>query len=150
MYTPGAQVNGWLLFAATEMEQPLWRILCHTALYPEHLRLTAEVSLARQDFTDMVAVMEDHIRGRQFFVGNCNGHDLVCAYTLDWANEVRLLDGCPQLLGIERCMLAVRHSVRPEFLKINAFGSVPVRSLDDIRFSVPAKFLAAEDAWRLP
>jgi glutathione S-transferase len=24
--------------------------------------------------------------------------DFLCAYTLDWANEVRLLDGCPQLL----------------------------------------------------
>ena len=99
-----AQVNRWLLFAATELEQPLWRISRHTALYPENLRLPAEVSLARQDFTDMVAVMEDHMHGRQFIVGNTvTVADLVCAYTLDWANEVRLLDGCPQLLGyIER------------------------------------------------
>jgi glutathione S-transferase len=99
-----AQVNRWLLFAATELEQPLWRISRHTALYPEHLRLPAEVSLARQDFTDMVAVMEDHMQGRQFIVGNTvTVANLVCAYTLDWANEVRLLDGCPQLLGyIER------------------------------------------------
>ena len=29
-----AQVNRWLLFAATELEQPLWRISRHTALYP--------------------------------------------------------------------------------------------------------------------
>jgi glutathione S-transferase len=58
-----AQVNRWLLFAATELEQPLWRISRHTALYPEHLRLPAEVSLARQDFTDMVVVMEDHMQG---------------------------------------------------------------------------------------
>jgi glutathione S-transferase len=99
-----AQVNRWLLFAATELEQPLWRISRHTALYPEYLRLPAEVSLARQDFTDMVVVMEDHMQGRQFIVGNTvTVADLVCAYTLDWANEVRLLDGCPQLLGyIER------------------------------------------------
>ena len=27
-----AQVNRWLLFAATELEQPLWRISRHTAL----------------------------------------------------------------------------------------------------------------------
>ena len=27
-----AQVNRWLLFAATELEQPLWRIARHTAL----------------------------------------------------------------------------------------------------------------------
>ena len=29
-----AQVNRWLLFAATELEQPLWRISRHTTLYP--------------------------------------------------------------------------------------------------------------------
>ena len=36
-----AQVNRWLLFAATELEQPLWRISRHTALYPEEQRLPA-------------------------------------------------------------------------------------------------------------
>lgn len=94
-----SQVYRWLLFAATELEQPLWRIARHTALYPEHVRLAAEVSLARQDFTNMVAVMEDQMQGCKFIVGNTvTVADFVCAYTLDWANEVRLLDGCPQLL----------------------------------------------------
>ena len=94
-----AQVNRWLLFTVTELEQPLWRISRHTALYPERLRLPAEVSLARQDFTDMVVVMEDQMQGCEFIVGNTvTIADFVCAYTLDWANEVRLLDGCPQLL----------------------------------------------------
>ena len=94
-----AQVNRWLLFTVTELEQPLWRISRHTALYPERLRLPAEVALARQDFTDMVTVMEDQMQGCEFIVGNTvTVADFVCAYTLDWANEVRLLDGCPQLL----------------------------------------------------
>ncbi len=99
-----SQVYRWLLFTATELEQPLWRISRHTALYPEHLRLAAEVSLARQDFTDMVAVMEEHMQESQFIVGDTvTVADFVCAYTLDWANEIRLLDGCPQLLQyIER------------------------------------------------
>jgi glutathione S-transferase len=102
-----AQVNRWLLFAVTELEQPLWRISRHTALYPEHLRLPAEVSLARQNFTDMVAVMEDHMQGCQFMVGNTvTVADFVCAYTLDWANEIRLLDGCPQLLRYMERMYA--------------------------------------------
>jgi glutathione S-transferase len=95
-----AQVNRWLLFTATELEQPLWRIARHTTLYPEHLRLPAEISLARQDFTDMAAVMEDRIRGRKFIVGDTlTVTDIVGAYTLDWANEVQLLDNFPQLLG---------------------------------------------------
>lgn len=99
-----AQVNRWLLFAATELEQPLWRISRHTALYPEHLRLPAEVSLARQDFTNMAAVLEDHMQGREFIVGDTlTVADLVSAYTLDWANEIRLLNDSQQLLGyIER------------------------------------------------
>jgi glutathione S-transferase len=102
-----SQVYRWLLFAATELEQPLWRISRHTALYPEHLRLPAEVSLARQDFTDMVAVMEEHMQESQFIVGNTiTVADFVCAYTLDWANEIRLLDGCPQLLRYMERMYA--------------------------------------------
>jgi glutathione S-transferase len=102
-----AQVNRWLLFTATELEQPLWRIARHTALYPEHLRLPAEVSLARQDFTDMAAVMEEHMQGRKFVVGDTlTVADLVGAYTLDWANEVQLLDNFPQLLGYMERMYA--------------------------------------------
>ncbi len=102
-----SQVYRWLLFAATELEQPLWRISRHTALYPEHLRLPAEVSLARQDFTDMVVVLEDHMQGRRFIVGDTvTVADFVCAYTLDWAHEVRLLDGCLQLLQYMERMYA--------------------------------------------
>ncbi len=102
-----SQVYRWLLFTATELEQPLWRIARHTSLYPKHLRLTAEVSLARQDFTDMVAVMEEYMQERQFIVGNtATVADFICAYTLDWANEVQLLDNCPQLLQYMERMYA--------------------------------------------
>jgi glutathione S-transferase len=51
--------------------------------------------------------MEDHMHGRQFIVGNTmTVADLVCTYTLDWANVVRLFDGCPQLLGYIKRMYA--------------------------------------------
>jgi glutathione S-transferase len=95
-----AQVNQWLLFTATELEQPLWRIARHTALYSEEKRLPAEVLLARQDFEDMAAVMEGHMRGRHFLVGErVTVADFVAAYTLDWANEVHLLEASPGLRG---------------------------------------------------
>ncbi|MEH2003131.1 MAG: glutathione S-transferase [Nostoc sp.] len=42
-----AQLYRWLLFTATELEQPLWRIARHTFIYPEELRLPAEIPLAR-------------------------------------------------------------------------------------------------------
>jgi glutathione S-transferase len=95
-----AQVNHWLLFTATELEQPLWRIARHTSLYPKEKRLPAEVPIARQDFEDMAAVMEKHMKGRQFLVGEgVTVADFVAAYTLDWANEVHLLDASPHLRG---------------------------------------------------
>ena len=93
-----ALVNRWLLFTVTELEQPLWRIARHTTLYPEHLRLPGDVSIARQDFTDMAAVMEQYMQGRKFIVGDTlTVADIVAAHTLDWANEVQLLNKFPQL-----------------------------------------------------
>jgi len=93
-----AQVNRWLLFAATELEQPLWRISRHTALYPEEKRLPGDVVLARQEFKEMAAVLERHLQGRQFVVGDrVTVADFVTAYTLDWGGEAGLLDGFPGL-----------------------------------------------------
>jgi glutathione S-transferase len=93
-----AQLYRWLLFAATELEQPLWRIARHTSLYPEPRRLPGDVALAREEFVAMAALLETHMQGRQYVVGErVTVADLVLAYTLDWANEVQLLDGLPVL-----------------------------------------------------
>jgi glutathione S-transferase len=93
-----AQVYRWLLFAATELERPLWRIPKHTSLYPEEKRIPADVELARQDFLAMAAVLEKHMQGRQFVVGDrISAADLVMAYTLDWGNEAELLSDFPAL-----------------------------------------------------
>lgn len=102
-----AQVNRWLFFTATELEQPLWRIARHTALYPESQRLPGDVPLARQDFKDMAVVLEEHLQGRQFVVSDrLTVADLVLAYTLDWANEIQLIDGFPKLLTYVERMYA--------------------------------------------
>ncbi|MBE9104700.1 glutathione S-transferase family protein [Nostoc cf. edaphicum LEGE 07299] len=94
-----AQLYRWLLFTATELEQPLWRIARHTFIYPEELRLPAEITLARQDFTSMAVVLENHLLDRQFLVGeHVTVADFVLAYTLDWANEVQLLATFPTLV----------------------------------------------------
>src|SRR5688572_12017555 len=65
-----AQVYRWVLFAMTELEQPLWRITKHTFLYPEDKRIAKDVDLAREDFTAMAAVLERHMDGRQYIVGD--------------------------------------------------------------------------------
>ena len=102
-----AQVNRWLLFAATELEQPLWRIRRHTALYPEDQRLSGDVRLASQEFRTMSEVLEKHMQQRQFVVGDSvTVADFVVAYTLNWANEAKLLDGFPQLLVYMKRMYA--------------------------------------------
>ena len=102
-----AQVNRWLLFAATELEQPLWRIARHTTLYPEEQRLPEDVILASGEFKDMASVLEKHMEGRQFVAGNSvSVADFVMAYTLDWGNEYKLLGGCPQLRSYIKRMYA--------------------------------------------
>ena len=93
-----AQVQRWILFAVTELEQPLWRITKHTQLYPEADRRPAEVPLASREFEAMAQVLDEHLRGRRFVVGEtATIADFVTAYTLDWGNEVQLLGGFPDL-----------------------------------------------------
>jgi len=93
-----AQFYRWLLFAATELEQPLWRISKQTVIYPKNRRLPDDVVLAREDFAPMAQVMEAHMSGREFVVGDrVSVADFVLAYTLDWANDVDLLADCPEL-----------------------------------------------------
>jgi glutathione S-transferase len=71
------------------------------------VRLPGDVPLAGQDFKDMAAVLESHMQRRQFVVGDSvTVADFVMAYTLDWGNEVKLLDGCPALLAYVERMYA--------------------------------------------
>lgn len=106
-----AELYRWLLFAATELEQPLWRIARHTNVYPEEKRLPAEVALAREDFKPMAAVLEEHLKGRQFVMGkSVTVADFALAYTLDWANEIKLLDGFPQTKAYMERMYARPHA----------------------------------------
>lgn len=93
-----AEILRWMLFAATELEQPLWRIARNTAIYPEAKRVPADIPVARQDFRDMAVVLEAHMQSRQFVVDNrFTAADIIMGYTLDWANEANLLDRFPRL-----------------------------------------------------
>jgi glutathione S-transferase len=102
-----AQVNRWLLFTVTELEQPVWRIARHTHQYPVEKRLAAEIPLARQDFLDMATVMEKHLETRPVLVGeNVTVADFVAAYTLDMASLVGLLETLPNLRAYMERMYA--------------------------------------------
>jgi len=93
-----AQAYRWTLFAVTELEQPLWRMTRHTFLYPEAKRLPQDITLAREEFTAMATILDRHMEGREFIVGDgVTIADCVTAYLIDWANEQRLIDDFPQL-----------------------------------------------------
>ena len=93
-----SQVYRWVMFAMTELETPLWRITRHSALLPPEKRLPQDIALAHEDFARMAAVLEQHMEGRSFIVGDApTAADCVTAYLTDWANENGLLDGKPNL-----------------------------------------------------
>ena len=99
-----AQLDRWLMFAATELEQPLWRIARNANLYPPEKRLPKDIDNARDDFTAMITVLNEHMTSRRYVMGDkVSAADFVMAHTLDWANEVGLLAGTPLLQAyIER------------------------------------------------
>lgn len=93
-----ADMYRWILFAVTELEQPLWRIAKHTTIFPEQDRIPADVALARREFLPMAAVLENHMKGRDYVVGDrLTAADFIIAYTVDWADVVDLLGECPTL-----------------------------------------------------
>jgi glutathione S-transferase len=102
-----AQVYRWIMFAVTELEQPLWRMARHKNVYPEHKRLPADIALASEEFVAMAAVLDRHMEDRDFVVGDhLTAADCVMAYTLDWGNMVHLLDDCPRLRAYVERMYA--------------------------------------------
>ncbi|WP_217474257.1 glutathione S-transferase family protein [Stutzerimonas stutzeri] len=100
-----AQMYRWIFFLVTEIEQPLWRIARHTFIYPENQRIPQDVELARQECMDMLAVLERHMEEREFLVGDrISVADFNAAYTLDWADEEKLLENTPRLSGYLKAM----------------------------------------------
>lgn len=93
-----AQAYRWVMFAVTELEQPLWRITRHSFLYPPEKRSPADIELAREDFATMAAILDKHLEGREFIVGDTlTVADCVTVYLIDWASECRLIEPFPQL-----------------------------------------------------
>lgn len=107
--TPGdrARMHHWLFFLMTEIEAPLWRIALHGFLYAEDEKSEAEIALAKRDGRRMIAVLEQHMQGRAFIVGDqVTVADFNAAFTLDWANEEGLLDDAPALGAYLKSMYA--------------------------------------------
>ncbi|MGF7160158.1 glutathione S-transferase [Rhodoligotrophos appendicifer] len=101
------QAYRWIMFAVTELEQPLWRMAKHTFLYPEDKRLPQDIALAKEEYAEMTAVLERHMEGREFIVGDrISIADCVTAYVLDWGDEVDVLHDRPNLQAYLQRMYA--------------------------------------------
>lgn len=101
------QVYRWMFFLATEIEQPLWRIALHTRMYHEDERRSEEVALAKRDGEAMITVFEDHMKDREFVVGDrLSVADFNAAYTLNWARVAGILDKAPNLKAYVERMYA--------------------------------------------
>jgi glutathione S-transferase len=88
----------WLFFLMTEIEAPLWRIALHNFIYEASDQSATEPELAQRDALRMIAVMEQHMQGRDYLVGDApTVADFNAAFTLDWAREEALLDDAPAL-----------------------------------------------------
>ncbi|MCA8277488.1 glutathione S-transferase family protein [Burkholderia sp. AU30280] len=93
-----AEAYRWVMFAVTELEQPLWRITRHSFIYPPEKRSPADIELAREDFKTMAAILDKHLEGREFIVGDTlTVADCVTAYLIDWAGECNLIESFPNL-----------------------------------------------------
>jgi glutathione S-transferase len=93
-----AEMYRWLFFVVTEIEGPLERIARHTLLYDDDKKLPQDVKAARQEARRMLALLEQHMQGRSYLLGErVSVADMVTAYTLDWAREEGLLEEAPRL-----------------------------------------------------
>ncbi|HET9818300.1 MAG TPA: glutathione binding-like protein, partial [Rhodanobacteraceae bacterium] len=102
-----AQMYRWIFFLVTEIEQPLWRIARNTSIYPEDKRMPADIEMATGECKAMLAVLEKHMHGRKYLVGDrLSVADLNAAYTLDWAREAGMLGDSPVLRAYVEKMYA--------------------------------------------
>lgn len=71
--TPGirgrAEMDGWMHFAQSEFEAPLWNKLRHRFLLPEAVRVDVGPAAAH-DFANEVKALEARLGGRQFALGD--------------------------------------------------------------------------------
>lgn len=117
-----AQMYRWIFFLVTEIEQPLWRIARQTFIYPEERRSPGDVEIAREECLEMVAVLERHMAEREFIVADrLTVADFNAAYTLDWANEERMLDRAPRLSAYLKTMYS-RPTAPPTIAEAFAAG----------------------------
>ncbi len=107
-----AQVDQWLSFIVTELEQPLWNQAKHTFALPEDKRIAAVLPVCAWEFQRALSALERRYNGQEYLVGNTfTLADMFLAHTLSWA--VSMKHRLPENLQRYR----ERHNQRPAMAK---------------------------------
>lgn len=87
-----AEVQKWMFFTLSELEQPLWNIRKHTIIYPKEIRCENIIQSANIDFTRAMNTLKHSLKG-SFLVGDqFSLADIFVAQTLFWAKEVKEIE----------------------------------------------------------
>lgn len=109
-----ARYDQWMLFVASELEQPLWSIGKHAFALPAEHRIRAMRKVAQFEWLRPTAVLAQHLQDREFLVGNqFTMADLCTAQTLFWARRFKVPTEDPVLDAYLE-----RHTQRPAFQRI--------------------------------
>jgi glutathione S-transferase len=88
----------WISFVMTEADPLLVSILMHTRFLPEAERSPAAIEKASQRFKVVAPVIDAHMKGREYVVGNkFSAADVMVGGCLALAQMLNSLDGYPNL-----------------------------------------------------
>ena len=85
-----AQVDQWLSFIVTEIEQPLWNQAKHKFALPEDKRVPAILPVCAWEFQRAISALERRYNGQENLVGNTfTLADLFLTHTLSLAASIK-------------------------------------------------------------
>ena len=85
-----AQVDQWLSFIVTEIEQPLWNQAKHKFALPDDKRVPAILPVCAWEFQRALAALERRYHGQENLVGESfTLADLFLTHTLSWAISMK-------------------------------------------------------------
>ena len=88
--TARAQVDQWLSFIVTELEQPLWNQAKHQFALPQDKRIPAILPTCAWEFQRALKALERRYNGQETLVGDTfTLADLFLTHTLGWASSMK-------------------------------------------------------------
>lgn len=85
-----AQVDQWLFFVLTELEQPLWTQAKHTFALPAEQKVPAVIPTAVWEYKRALKALERRFDGEGWLVGDTFSlADIFLAHTLGWAEKAK-------------------------------------------------------------